>query len=77
MKIIILFSIFSLFFSNHCFADSLPISDIIKEAREKATLNKTINTSKNETSDVDKTKISKQEIKENVTETLDDLKKVN
>ena len=78
MKIIVLLSIFSLFLSNFCFADGLPISDVIKEARDKASVSETVNTAeKDKTSNLDKTQVSKQEVKDNVTETLDDLKEVN
>ena len=78
MKIIILLSIFSLFLSNLCFADGLPISDVIKEARDKATVSESVNTEeKDKTYNDDKTQVSKQVIKDNVTETLDDLKEVN
>lgn len=76
MKKIIALLIFTLLFGSFCFADGLPVSDVIKEAREKANISKTTTDTKKETSNVDN-EASKQEIKDNVTNTLDDLTKVN
>lgn len=78
MKKIITLSMFALSLFSFCFADGLPISDVIKEARDKTTVSETVNTeAKDETTNTDNSQVSKQDIKDNVTDTLDDLKKVN
>ena len=78
MKKIITLSMFALSLCGFCLADGLPISDVIKEARDNAIISKTVNKEvKDETTTTDKSDVSKQDIKDNVTDTLDDLKKVN
>ena len=78
MKKIITLSMFALSLCCFCLADGLPISDVIKEARDKATVSETVNTEeKEELSNNNNSQVSKQDIKDNVTDTLDDLKNVN